>query len=241
MAGEQVDLVERRHQRLLRQVEVAQRLQHGLALLRRVRVSDVDDVHQDVGGGQLFERGAEGGDELRGQLLDEADGVGEEDGAAFGQLDAPGERVEGGEELVLGEDVGAGEGAHEGALAGVGVADERHDRHSGARPPAAVEGALAADGLDLALEAGDAVADEASVGLELRLAGAAGADGAFEPLQVAPLAGESRQEVLVLRQLDLEAAFAGLGASGEDVEDEGGAVEDLDLRGRLRGCAAATG
>ena len=47
-----------------------------------------------------------------------------------GQLDAPRERVEGGEELVLGEDVGAGEGAHERALAGVRVADERDDRHS---------------------------------------------------------------------------------------------------------------
>jgi len=48
---------------------------------------------------------------------------------------------------------------------------------------------------------------------------------------VAPLAGESRQEVLVLRQLDLETAFARPGAFGEDVEDEGGAVEDLDLEG----------
>jgi len=48
---------------------------------------------------------------------------------------------------------------------------------------------------------------------------------------VAPLAGESRQEVLVLRQLDLEAAFAGMGTPSEDVEDEGGAVEDLDGEG----------
>jgi hypothetical protein len=48
---------------------------------------------------------------------------------------------------------------------------------------------------------------------------------------VAPLAGESRQEILVLRQLDLQAAFAGAGASGEDVEDEGSAVEDLDGEG----------
>jgi len=48
---------------------------------------------------------------------------------------------------------------------------------------------------------------------------------------VAPLAGESRQEVLVLRQLHLEAALAGLGTFGEDVEDEGRAVEDLDVEG----------
>ena len=128
---------------------------------------------------QLLQRGAEGGDELRGQLLDEADGVGEEDGATVRQLDAPRERVQGGEELVLDEDVGAGEGAHEGALAGVGVADEGDDRHARRAPAAAGRGRAAADGLDLALEAGDAVADEAAVGLELRLAGAAGADGAL--------------------------------------------------------------
>jgi hypothetical protein len=46
---------------------------------------------------------------------------------------------------------------------------------------------------------------------------------------VTPLAGEPRQEVLVLRQFDLEAAFAGLGAASEDVEDEGRTVEDFDL------------
>ena len=231
MAGQQVDLVQRRDYRLLRQIELLQRLLHRLGLLRRIGVSDVDDVHEDVRCLQLFERRAEGGDELRRQLLDEAHGVGEEDGAPVRQLDAPGERVQRGEELVLCEDLGAGEGAHERALAGVRVADERHDRHARARPSPSIERPLPPDGLDLALEAGDAVADEASVGLELRLAGAAGADGAFEPLEVAPLAGEPRQEVLVLRQLDLEAAFAGPGTFGEDVEDEGSAVEDLDLEG----------
>jgi len=48
---------------------------------------------------------------------------------------------------------------------------------------------------------------------------------------VAPLASEPRQEVLVLRELDLEAAFARPGAPGEDVEDERRAVEDLGLEG----------
>jgi len=48
---------------------------------------------------------------------------------------------------------------------------------------------------------------------------------------VAPLAGESRQEVLVLRQFHLEAAFARLGAPGEDVEYKGRAVQDLDVEG----------
>ena len=43
--------------------------------------------------------------------------------------------------------------------------------------------------------------------------------------------GEARQEVFGLRQLDLQAAFAGAGAAGEHVQDEGGSVEDFDALG----------
>jgi hypothetical protein len=83
--------------------------------------------------------------------------------------------------------------------------------------------------LQLALQAGDLVADEAAVRLELRLAGATGADPPLQTLEVRPLARQPRQEVLVLGELDLEGSLAGVGVLGEDVEDEGGAVEDLDL------------
>src|SRR5207302_3336982 len=38
---------------------------------------------------------------------------------------------------------------------------------------------------------------------------------------------ESRQEVVQLRQLDLELAFTRSGVQREDVQDEGGAVQDL--------------
>ena len=42
-----------------------------------------------------------------------------------------------------------------------------------------------------------------------------------------PLAYEAGEKVLVLGELHLELAFAGAGVSGEYVEDEGGAVDDL--------------
>jgi hypothetical protein len=89
--------------------------------------------------------------------------------------------------------------------------------------------ALHAHALDLALQAGDLVADEAAVGLELRLAGAAGADPPFEALEVGPLAAQSRENVLVLRQLNLETAFLRAGVLREDVEDQRRAIKHLHV------------
>ena len=100
-------------------------------------------------------------------------------GCACVEVDAARQRVERGEELVLHEHVGvARQRAHQRALAGVRVADERDDRHALALAPAAVERALLAHVLDLLLELRDLVADEAAVRLDLRLTGAAHADGA---------------------------------------------------------------
>src|SRR2546426_265309 len=57
---------------------------------------------------------------------------------------------------------------------------------------------------------------------------AAGADAAFEPLEVTPLAGEARKQVLALGQLDLKARLARAGAAREDVDDQRSPVEDFD-------------
>jgi hypothetical protein len=50
----------------------------GFELLLGVGVADVEDVEEQVGVDGFFERGLEGGDEVVGQVADEADGVGEE-------------------------------------------------------------------------------------------------------------------------------------------------------------------
>src|SRR5439155_5492103 len=72
----------------------------------------------------------------------------------------------------------------------------------------------------------DASPRKPSVGLELRLAGAARADPAAEPLEVLPHAAHARQVVLELRELDLELALGRDGVLGEDVEDQLCAVDD---------------
>ena len=86
----------------------------------------VDDVEHEVGPGHLLQRGAEGLDQLMGQVADEADGVGEGVGASLGGLGPPHGGVEGGEQGVLDHDSGLGEAVHERGLAGVGVAGDRH-------------------------------------------------------------------------------------------------------------------
>ena len=63
----------------------------------------VDDVQQQVGVDDLFERRTERLDELVRQTAHEADGVGEQHGLAAGQVQAARRRVERREQLVLDE------------------------------------------------------------------------------------------------------------------------------------------
>ena len=80
---------------------------------------------------------------------------------------------------------------------------------------------------ELLLEEADAGTGLASVGFELRLARAAQPDAAGGlPGEVGPHPGQARQAIIELGELDLEAALMGLGAAGEDIEDQSGAVDD---------------
>ena len=80
-------------------------------------------------------------------------------------------------------------------------------------------------------------ADPAAVGLDLGLTGAAGSRCRRPPAgpatglpghRLTP-AAQPRQQVLQLGQLDLRLALPALGVLGEDVEDQRGPVDDLDL------------
>ncbi len=121
----------------MRSSSVEQRLGRLDVLIAR-GIARVDDVEQQVGVGGLLERRAEGGEQVLRQLADEADGVGDHHLALLGEAQAARARVERGEQLVLGEHVGAGQRVEQRALAGVGVADDRDHRHAepGARAAA---------------------------------------------------------------------------------------------------------
>ncbi len=142
-------------------------------------------------------------------------------------------RVERVEQAVAHADLRAGQRVEQRRLAGVGVADERDRRQRGALALGALHGAGALDVLQAALERGDAIAREAAVGLDLRLAGAPRADAAAEALEVGPQPAHAREVVFELGELDLELALGAVRMRGEDVEDHGRAVDDRHADGLL--------
>src|SRR6266568_1183561 len=79
----------------------------------------------------------------------------------------------------------------------------------------------------------DAVADDAAVELQLRLADAARPDAARLPLEMRPGARQPRQRVLELRQLHLRARLPAPRAAGEDVENQAAAIDDRDAGDRF--------
>ena len=148
-----------------------------------------------------------------------------------GKAQPPRGRIERGEQLVLDQHVAVGERVEQRRLAGVGVADDRHHRQLGLGAQRAPLLAPLAELLDLLLEQVDLLARAAAVDLELGLAGAAPADAAGEARHHRVLLVQPRQRVLELRQLDLQLAVARLRVLREDVEDQHGAIDDLELGG----------
>ncbi len=181
---------------------------------------------------RLLERRCEALDELRRQTADEADGVGDEEAPAVVREPSRG-RVERLEQAVLDRDVGPGERVQQRRLADVRVAGERDGRRLGTRSLLAARLALAAQHSEPPLEQRDAAAREPAVGLELRLARAAGADAAAEALEVLPHAAHPRQVVLQLRELDLQLPLGAHGMLGEDVEDQLRAVDHAGVESVL--------
>ncbi len=145
------------------------------------------------------------------------------------------------EQAVAHADLGAGERVQQRRLAGVRVADERDRRQRRALALGALHRARALDVLQAPAQRRDAVARQAAVGLDLRLAGAPRADPAAEPLEVAPQPAHAREVVLELGELDLELALGAARVRGEDVEDHGRAIDDRQAERLLEVALLARG
>ena len=225
LVGVGIDLVEDHEDGLVRRADVAERLLHHLHLLFEVGVRDVHHVHEDIGLPDLVQGALEGLYQLRRQFPDEADGVAQQEGDVLDDH-LPDGRVQGGEELVLREDVGFREEVHQGALAHVGVTHERQAHEAAAVAP--LGGHLAVHLLEVLLQLGNPLFDDPAVHLDLGLTHtAAGAHAAPLPLQVCPHAGEPWQHVLIMSQFHLHLRIGGLGSLGEDLQDQAGAVDDV--------------
>ena len=123
--GDAVDLVEHHQHRLVGHAQFVEHHVHRLDLFLRLRRTDIHDMQQQVGLDDLLERRLESIDQVVRQLADEPHRVGEQHVLIGRQAQPPRGRVEGGEQLVLGERRGAGDGVEKRRLAGVGVADQR--------------------------------------------------------------------------------------------------------------------
>jgi hypothetical protein len=190
-------------------------------------------VQQEVGLRDLLERGAEGRDQRVGQFLDEPDRVHEQQLAAAAEPHPAHERVEGHEELVGHPRPAPREGVEQRRLARVGVPHEGHHRHPPAPSRLAPRRALPANVLDLPSDRLDSLPYPPPVGLELGLPGSPGADAAPEAREEHAPTGQPGQDVVELRELDLQASLPGAGPPGEDVQDELGAVDRLASHLRL--------
>ena len=194
-------------------------------------------MHDHVGEPRLLERRLERLDQLVRQLADEADRVRDEEPATVVLVRAR-RRVERLEQPLPHPDAGSGERVEQGRLARVRVAGERDRRRGRGLAAGALDAAVALDAREPPPQRGDPVAGEPAVRLDLRLAGAAGADAAVdaprpEPFEVGPQAPHAGEVVLQLRELDLELALGRVCVVGEDVEDDRGAVDHRDVERRL--------
>src|SRR5690606_15550419 len=144
-------------------------------------------------------------------------------------------RVERGEQLVLGENVGAGDVVEQSRLAGVGVSDDGDDwiRHAAASLP--MQLARAHHDLELLADGHDAFVDHAAFVLDLCCVRASKeAVAAALQLQVSPSVDQAALLVGEVRKLDLQSAYLSARTSAEDFEDEPGAVEHLGVTGAFQ-------
>ena len=94
-------------------------------------------------------------------------------------------------------------------------------------PALALNRADFANPFQLPLQARNPFLDAAPIHFQLRFPWAAGPDSAGLARKVGPHSGEARQQILQLRELNLEPPFPAPRPLCENVEDKLGAVEDL--------------
>jgi hypothetical protein len=112
--------------------------------------------------------------------------------------------------------------------------------------PGPHHGPVAPDSPEATAQRRDPVARQAPVGLDLRLARAAGADPAVDPacaqpLEVGPQPPHAGEVVLELGELDLELALGRVGVVGKDVEDHRSPVDHRHPQCRLQVALLARG
>ncbi|ENN87050.1 hypothetical protein RHSP_12361 [Rhizobium freirei PRF 81] len=146
------------------------------------------------------------------------------------QLHAAQRRVERCKQHVFSENAGAGDTVEQRRLAGIGIANQSHDRMRHLAALGAMQLTSSDNLLQLALQPDDPLLQHAPVGFDLRFTGAAHeACTAALAFKVGPAANQAALLIVQMRKLDLQRTFLGGGAAAEDFKDEAGAVDDLGV------------
>ncbi len=190
-------------------------------------MTDIHDVNKEICQLNFLEGRFERFDNGVRKFADETDRVGEEHFLPVRQDELTGGGVKSREEPVLGKHSCSREAVEKRRFSGVGVANQRGDRPVSAEAALALHGAVLAHAAQIAFQAGDAFLNAAAVDFKLCLAGAACSNSACLTRKVGPHSGETRQKILQLRKLDLEAALTSSRTSRENIENQLGAVQDL--------------
>jgi len=229
-ARQPVNLVENHQRRLAFGGNFLEHSVDGRDLFFGLGVADIDNVQEQIRLDDLFERGFERFHQAVGQFFDEAHRIGQQNVLVGGQFQAAGGRIQRGEQFVLGQNGGAGELIQERGFAGIGIADDGSQRPVATLTAHALRLTLTADAIEVTCYAIDAFLGFAAVGFQLGFTfTTAHTDTAGLAGQVRPKPGEAREQMLELRQLNLQFAFAGAGALGKNIENQRRAVEYLAL------------
>ncbi len=229
-------------------LDLADDIAHRGQLVRRIRVRAVDHMEDHVGIGYLLEGRAERLDELVRQVAHETDGIGERVRlAVLRQVLAYG-GVQRGEERVLDEGTCLRDAVEQRRLAGVRVPGNSDGWHGIAITVRALRLTSGLESEDLLAQPGHPGVDAAPVELDLRFTRTTASHAVARAHLATGLAGhrltpttKTREQVFELGEFHLGFALTALGMLAENIEDDGRAVDDLDLHDILERTALARG
>ena len=148
---------------------------------------------------------------------------------------APRRRVQGGEQGVLDKDTDSGEPIEQGRLSSIGVAHDGHRRNAITLATSSSGGSCGIHLPETSPQHRDPMADPTSIGLDTRLTRTTTADTGAAGSSTTSLTGETLPpttqplfQIGELGKFHLGLALGTASMLGEDVEDEGRAIHDLD-------------
>ena len=190
----------------------------------------VHDMNQQTRVTELLKSSVKSGDQIGGQISDEAHRVRDDDFALPRETQSARDGVESGKHLVFDEDVGVGESPQEGALTGIGVSDDGENRHLSTLSFSSTPGPLVGESAEVALQAVDALPNSATIALQFRFAWPPPSDSASQTRErkVGSL-GEPRHAIAKLSEFHLQFAVTGRGPLSKDIQDQLRAIDHPEL------------